>query len=227
MPNPLTQETRDKIANTLRNKPETLSTEYNGFVYGRLTVLSELPRTRAKNGQKIRILECLCSCGNTAAVRLFLLKKGVTQSCGCLAKELTIRQSSTHGLSKTKLYHSWLSMRARCDKPQNQDYHNYGGRGIEYCDKWKAFKKFHEDMVTGFEPGLTLDRIDCNGNYEKANCRWATQQVQQANRRNALMVEYKGQTIRLKDLCASMDVPYHRIWQRLNRYNMSLEQALA
>lgn len=85
------------------------------------------------------------------------------------------------GLSRTKTYKAWYGMLYRCNNSKNDSYHCYGGRGITVCSRWLTFANFLADM--GEAPvGLSLDRIDNDGNYEPGNCRWATLQEQAANR---------------------------------------------
>jgi len=87
---------------------------------------------------------------------------------------------------------SWSSMKQRCDNKNSPDYHRYGGRGISYQNSWQLFDNFLADM--GERPdGMSLDRIDVNGNYTKENCRWADQKTQSNNTRANLYINYSGQ----------------------------------
>lgn len=85
-------------------------------------------------------------------------------------------------MSRTRIYSVWRAMVSRCTKPQDKNYHHYGGRGISVCDWWLDFANFLADMGEA-PPGRSLDRIDNDGNYEPGNCRWATSAEQHANRR--------------------------------------------
>jgi len=91
--------------------------------------------------------------------------------------------------TKTSLYYRWTGMRARCNNPNNDKYHNYGGRGISVCDEWQSFEAFKNwALANGYKEELTLDRKDVNGNYEPDNCRWISIQEQENNRRNTIIL---------------------------------------
>lgn len=154
-----------------------------GCVYGRLTVLSE---EKERKGSKIKYL-CLCSCGTTISVMGGDLRSGHTQSCGCYQLEQASNKNGTHRKTRTKTWTAWVNMRRRCYESSCEMYHNYGGRGIEVCDRWNpkaggSFENFLSDM--GECPaGLSIDRIDVNKNYNPENCRWASAKLQSFNRR--------------------------------------------
>lgn len=154
--------------------------DLTGQRFGRLVVLEEGERT--KSGQVIWY--CMCDCGNERRIPVSSLTSGRTKSCGCRRKDVKAQEVTTHGFSKgNPTYRSWAHMLARCHNPNNKYYHNYGGRGIKVCDRWRySFENFLADM--GERPnGKTIDRKDNDGGYEPGNCRWADWQSQMSNRR--------------------------------------------
>lgn len=130
---------------------------------------------------------CVCDCGTTLLAGSCSLRSGHTKSCGCKKAALVAAARKTHGHSQggrvSPTYGSWHNMLRRCSEPTHNRYHLYGGRGVTVCDRWaNSFENFLEDM--GERPeGKTLDRVDVNGNYEPANCKWSTPTEQARNRR--------------------------------------------
>lgn len=162
-----------------------------GEVFGRLTVVE-----RAGMRGTRTLWACFCECGNPHAATTSDLRYGGVQSCGCLLAGRTAKNyrhgHSTRSLGFTRTYNSWRAMIDRCTNPNNIGWENYGGRGITICDRWvNSFESFLSDM--GDRPkGLTLDRIDNDGNYNPINCRWATWQEQRSNTRRPAKNKKEG-----------------------------------
>lgn len=154
--------------------------------YNKLTIIEEAPPKEATNGYMEDYVLVECDCGNKKVIRKYSVVKGKTKSCGCLQKERASLSSKIHGHTKHPFYMRWYSMLDRCTNVNSTSYPNYGGRGIEVCERWSdkelGFINFIEDMGIP-EDKLTLDRINVNLGYFKENCRWADYSVQGFNKR--------------------------------------------
>jgi hypothetical protein len=115
-------------------------------------------------------------------------------------------------------------MLQRCVNPGAHAYELYGGRGIGVCERWREFENFLADMGEP-PPGLTLDRIDSDGNYDPANCRWADWHEQQNNRRNNRLLTFNGETHGITEWSRRTGVYRHKIRRRLER-GWPIERAL-
>ena len=127
--------------------------------------------------------------------------------------------------SGTKTYYAWRSMVSRCSNSSNPSWSNYGGRGIDVCERWRAsYDNFVEDM--GFaEEGKSLDRIDPNDGYHAGNCRWATSEEQARNKRTSRLISHGGRTMNLVDWAAELGIETDTLFKRLER--MSIKKALS
>lgn len=144
--------------------------------FGRLAVIEEAGIDKSRHA----LWKCECDCGKIRIIEGNKLRSGHTKSCGCLKKELVLEAVTTHGMCKTPTYKTWQSMKWRCSNPNCPDYHYYGGKGITVCKRWLNFENFFTDM--GERPeGLTIERVDSNHGYYKANCKWATYTEQSRN----------------------------------------------
>jgi len=140
-----------------------------GMEFGKLRVISYAGVDSSDHSR----WNCVCSCGKTSVTRADKLKSGLAKSCGC--------GRITHHMTGTKTHDVWVNMIQRCRNKNSKNFHRYGGRGISVCDRWLSFENFLSDM--GEKPdGLSIERINNDGNYEPSNCRWATQYDQTQNR---------------------------------------------
>ena len=195
-----------------------------GEKYGRWTVIG-----KSSDKRKAR---CRCECGNESDVFIQNLVRGLSISCGCLKREITIERNLKHGGTKTRLYCVWSNMRRRCYDVSNSRYCRYGGRGIKVCPEWKDdFGAFRDWMISqGYDETSpygkqTLDRIDNDGDYSPDNCRLATIQEQNKNRCTRHVLEYNGISMSITEWNKKMGYPEGCIDGRI-RNGWSAEKAI-
>lgn len=138
---------------------------------------------KSKHKTKLGIYECQY-CMKEFIGHTYNIKSGSAKSCGC-QKHKPREKSIKHNLAKHRFYSTWAKMVHRCSNPNNKDYMSYGGRGISVCEEWLDVANFLTwcDLTRPNIEGLSLDRIDVNGNYEPNNCRWADTLTQRLNQR--------------------------------------------
>ena len=154
-----------------------------GQKHSMLTIIEELGDRYFASGQHKRYMACRCDCGGYTEASLDNLKRGIVKSCGCLVTK--------HGMTDTPEFSTWAGMKFRCDNKNCEAYKNYGGRGIKYHDSWRDFANFYRDM--GNKPeGMTLERIDPNGDYGPENCEWADYRTQNSNKRESFIWTAEG-----------------------------------
>ncbi len=197
--------------------------DLTGQRFGRRVVVE-----RATNGPRQEVMWLVrCDCGNTRAVYAQTLRRGTADGCGKRDCCVNTRHGHTAGGQHTVEYNAWQSMMARCYNSQNESYHYYGDRGITVCKRWHTVKNFLADMGQRPSARHSLDRIDNEGNYEPNNCRWATIERQNRNRRSTIMVTTaNGERVPLCDLADLAGVSHNLAGDRI-RHGWSVERTLA
>lgn len=196
--------------------------------YNKLTILSI-----SKNNSDIKMIKvlCKCDCGNEKIVYLNNVIRGLTKSCGCIRKKNGYKQGTnnkTHGQSKTKLYKLYKNVINRCYKKNHERYKYYGGKGIKVCDTWlNDFESFYNwAYANGYKQGLSIDRIDNNGNYEPNNCRWVDMSIQSTNKRNTVYLTYNNKTQSMKQWADELGLNYDHFKYRIRDKNMTIDEAI-
>jgi len=169
--------------------------DLTGQKFGKLTGIKYVNSN--KNGHAVWLCKCDCGCIITALAHQ--IKSGNTKSCGCLKSEVATKRNTIHGLSLgkngkiTKLYGVWNRMKQRCLNPNTTDSKLYHDRGITVCKEWFNYKIFHDWAISnGYTEGLTIERIDNDGNYCPDNCEWITNKKQARNKRSNHLIAYAG-----------------------------------
>jgi hypothetical protein len=197
--------------------------DITGQKFGKLTVLG---RDYSYQSPKHTKWFCKCECGNIKSIFRNSLISGRTQSCGCQMYKGKNGINKTHGMSNTRIYHEWASMKKRC-LPNTHDSKQYHDRGISVCDEWKKdFVSFYNwSMENGYNDSLTIDRIDNNKGYSPQNCRWVSIEKQQSNKTNTIYVIYNNQKYCLRSLCIEIGFPYktaHRRYTKLKNKGLPI-----
>lgn len=161
---------------------------------------------------------CKCGCGVEAGIAdrsdpARMVKRGDPRQ---FVKGHQGGTDKRHGMSHSPTHRTWVQMRARCQRPSSDGWQAYGGRGIRVCERWESFENFLADMGHR-PPGMTLDRLDVNGDYSKANCRWASATQQASNRRNNRLFTLDGVTLTQSQLCRNFGINWCTVRDRLSR----------
>lgn len=190
-----------------------------GMKFGKLTVVRRGDSHTTASGQRVTMWECKCECGNSLVVSASNLRTGHSKSCGCgnLARHYVHGDCADGKVDR--LYSIWSQMVRRCYDERCDKYSLYGARGISVCDEWKddyvAFREWAN--LNGYEKRLSIDRIDVNGNYTPANCRWATQKTQSNNTRRNVFIEYNGEKKTLSEWAEFAGIPYKTFYYRMRK----------
>lgn len=204
----------------LNNQNELILLQDLGMVYA---------TDKSKAKRRYGIYKC-GYCGTEFKANSYSVKIGNTKSCGCYQKKMASISNKKHGLKHNKIYGSWTAMHQRVFNTTGISYEYYGGRGIKICARWMDINNFVEDMYPSYKDGLTLDRIDVNGNYEPSNCRWATKETQSRNTRKIHKTNtsgYRGVSFYKRDKIYTAQIRVDFKKKHLGRFKTALEAAKA
>lgn len=195
--------------------------DLKGKRFGRLLVVEKCGHIGKYIGWK-----CKCDCGNETVVSVNNLQNGSTKSCGCLARELSSERFKKHGKSNYSLYKVWKNIKNRCYNPRTEKYKYYGEKGISMCKEWVGdFTSFYGwSIKNGWKKGLTIDRINVDGNYEPENCRWVTWKTQQRNKSNNIYVNFDNRIVCLKEYSELKSISYDKARQEVRRNILNIAE---
>lgn len=203
--------------------------DLTGKRFCRLTVVKPAPDRILNSGRHLTMWECVCECGNSHIARAADLKSGAIISCGCYKKENTAKVHTTHGATKGgktgALYWVWSGIKNRCYCESSKAYKYYGAKGVTMCEEWKndfsTFRIWAEK--TGYKCGLSIDRIDVNGDYCPQNCRWADNIMQANNKTTNHFLEWRGEAHTIAEWARIFDIPYNELYWKLQKSDWELE----
>lgn len=178
-----------------------------GHTYGEWTVIGLAEKQHSGHS----IWKCRCSCGVERDVLGNNLRRGLSASCGHVAK-------TADGLwaKYTSEYDTWRRMLDRCENPGDRSYGSYGARGIIVHPRWKVFANFIEDMGPRPFVGAQLDRRDNDGDYEASNCRWVTARTNMLNSTAVRLIGFRGDTMAISEWADKLGIPANVISSRLS-----------
>jgi hypothetical protein len=183
-----------------------------GRRYGMLLVMGRAENTRHGKAR----FYCLCDCGKSTTVTGVDLTLGHTKSCKCYRVTSAREAFTTHGMAKTPEHRIWNHIKTRCTNPRSKYFHRYGGRGISMSPEWSAsFLVFYRDMGPRPSPRHSIDRKNNDGNYEHGNCRWATPDIQGANKSTVRKIEHGGIMDTIAGWSRRTGIPYLKLRRRL------------
>lgn len=187
-------------------------------------------RRERKDEKGVYWFLCKCDCGKEFLMRCTQI--GKVKSCGCMTKKIIGDAQRKHNVEDNRLYGVWVSMKKRCYQKSHKSYPEYGGRGIKVCKEWlEDFTAFRDWAVDhGYKNDAeymecTIDRVNTNGNYEPANCRWVNMKMQGNNRRSNRNLTYNGETHTISEWSNIVGIKFCTIWKRLEN-GWSVEDAL-
>lgn len=204
-----------------------------GDRYGRLVVLEFVRDDWTKGGGKRQpVYRFRCDCGADVDTRIYSVRSGKTQSCGCQARLSRPRHGACVGKRLSPEWRAWRGMLTRATNPKISHAKHYVERGIGVCEEWRyggdgnGFVRFLAHIGPKPLPRMTVDRIDNDRGYEPGNVRWATYREQGVNKSNNRLIPVAGRTVPLAIAADIVGIKASIIIQRIDRLNWPVERAL-
>lgn len=197
--------------------------DYVGKRFGYLTVIGEAnPKSSYSNRFLLR-----CDCGAIIEDIPSKIIKGIRKSCGKCEYHINHQRIDGRTTRFPRTHKIWLGMLYRCENEKSISYKHYGGRGIKVCDEWKDYSKFEEWVRSkgGLIEGMSIDRIDNDGDYCPENCRIATRKIQSRNTSKNVFITFNGETMCLIDWAEYLKIDYKALCKRYYR-GWSVERML-
>lgn len=193
--------------------------------FGELTAIRFDHRdNRVNGGQHYWLFRC--DCGNEVVLRKNSVISGNTKRCSCCSAKRSAKRNTIHGGVGTRLYREWAGIIQRCTNPNDTSWNRYGAKGISVCDEWRDFSSFRDWALSkGYNDNMTIDRINCLGNYEPSNCRWVTVREQANNKEKTIFITFDGERMALSYWADKLGISYHTLYDRLYRLGWSIEKA--
>lgn len=167
-----------------------------------------------------------CICRSEFIAVIYRVKSGHTKTCGCLIAKRNKDRLTSHGMTKSKEYNTWINLIQRCTNPNNDHFHRYGGRGITICESWlESFENFYNDMGSPASLRHSIERIENELGYCKENCKWELAKAQSNNRSTNLKITYNNETMTLKQWTEKLNLDYYMVHQRIKKLNWSITRA--
>jgi hypothetical protein len=178
--------------------------------FGQLTAIKKVG---SANGS---VWQFRCDCGKSVERKLSQVKRTIKR--GYVPKCDTCPDAGKHGGAGTRLHTIWINMRNRCQQPSSSRFACYGGRGIRVCDDWQDFETFRKwATASGYKEGLSIERVDVDGNYEPSNCAWIEPHQQRHNKQNSRKLTWNGKTLAPRQWAEELGISYEAIQLRVSR----------
>lgn len=182
---------------------------------GALTIIRQLDSS---------LYRCQCDCGEIKTLSQYYINRAIFPSCGCI-----IRAGGINIPKENKfIFYSYSCMMSRCYNSNDKCFDIYGNRNIKVCDEWRdSFESFYKwSLENGAESGLTIDRIDVNGNYCPENCRWVDTITQARNKRTNCYIIANGVRKCLSEWAELLGISGTSLSRRLSKDEFYLENRL-